>query len=122
MNKGEGGPCVPKLHEEFNDSIVLYIIFFVFLIHLMDGIDVIVSCMIFMSQCVSLSCCIEIALAWRQTSKMEHIVRIRIVYESFPGVGMPNGVRYSNSLFHGFNPTSVLFLFPRHSHYLIPSP
>ena len=47
VGKGEDGPCVPKLHEELNDAIVLYMIFFVFAIHQMDRIDAIVSCMIF---------------------------------------------------------------------------
>ena len=41
------GPCVPKLHEQLNDAILLYMLFFVFAIHQMDHIDVIASCMIF---------------------------------------------------------------------------
>ena len=47
VGKGEDGPYVPKLFKEPNDAIVLYVFFFVVAIYLMDGIDVIVSCMIF---------------------------------------------------------------------------
>ena len=37
---------MPKLYEELNATIVLYMIFFAFAIHQMDRIDVIVACMI----------------------------------------------------------------------------
>ena len=47
VGKGEDAPCVPKQYEELNVAIVLYMLFFVFPIHLMDRVDVIVSCMIF---------------------------------------------------------------------------
>ena len=47
VGKGEDGPRVPKLREEANDAIVIYMIFFLFAMHLIDRIDVIVSFMIF---------------------------------------------------------------------------
>ena len=47
VGKGDDGPGVLKLDEDPNDGIVLYMLFFVFVIHLMDRIGVIASCTIF---------------------------------------------------------------------------
>ena len=47
VGKAEDGPPMPKLSEELNDALGLYMLLFVFAINQMDCIDVIASCMIF---------------------------------------------------------------------------
>ena len=47
VGKGEDRPGAPKLYEERNDAIVVYMLFLGFIILSMDRIDVIASCMIF---------------------------------------------------------------------------
>ena len=113
VSKGEDGPLVPKLFEEINECIVLYMICICFAIHLIERIDVIASCMIFREPMCLLKPCVEIMLAWRHMSIPERIARVYMVYKSISGVGMQHCLRYSQILVKGFffASTSLLFLF-----------
>ena len=46
VGKGKDGPCVPELREDPNEAILFVCFSLCVAIHLMDRIDVIVSCMI----------------------------------------------------------------------------